>query len=104
MSQETDVQELIRRIEIMEHRLGLYYYIPRADAALEELIEHLDNLTLQQVLREIEAKDLVLAMIGFQPKTLALIKTAMSHNAWEMIKDDMACQVKWGFAGDLDKH
>jgi hypothetical protein len=69
MDQEPNLNDIIKRLEAVEHKLGIYH-IPNAALVLEELIINLDSRTIQQIFREVEANDLALGIIGFKIETL----------------------------------
>lgn len=98
MSLESDLNQIEKRLERIEQKLGLYS-APGAEKALEEWVENQETRVLQQVLREIDAKDLVLALMGFGPKAVLQVKNAMSKTGWNMLKDDMAYQLKTAVHG-----
>jgi hypothetical protein len=102
MSQEPDLNEIIERLEKIEFKLGIYYYKPdeNVGVALEELFERLDNRTFQEILREVDAKDLARAVIGFKLKAFQNLKNALSKNAWEMICDDIRNELRLGTSID----
>ncbi len=99
MTQEPDFQELVKRIERIEHKLGIVPPDSHDDELLESLMAILDGRTLQQVFREIDSKDLALAIVGFKVETLKLIKSNISKKGWEMLKDDMIYHTKWNGSG-----
>lgn len=92
---EPDLNEIQKRLEYVEHKLK-FHYVPEADKALETLLETFEPLALQALLREIDAKDLELAMVGLGAKALLQVKGAMSKKSWEMIVDDMAFHIRQG--------
>ncbi len=100
MAQEPDLQEIVQRIEQIEKKLGIFTS-PGDAEKLEPLIEKIESRTLQQILREIDAKDLVYAMMEFKQPALRKILDAMSHKSREMIKDDMAYWLKRGIYGNV---
>ena len=95
MGDTPDMQEILQRLEVVEHKLGIYF-VPNAEPILEELCEKVDAITLQNILREVEAKVLALAMMGYKAPALKGIKAAMSKKSWEMISDDIQYNVKLG--------
>ena len=54
-----------------------------------EDIQSLDNKTVQRILREVNTKDLALALKGTQPEVRDKIFSNMSERAQQMLKDDM---------------
>ena len=86
---------MVERIEFLELKIGVHY-VPEADKALESLLETMEPLALQGLLRELDAKDLALAMMGLGPKALGQIKAAMSKKSWEMILDDLGVLLRQG--------
>jgi len=103
MPQEPDLQELIKRIENVEHQLGIFYSKTHDDELLEGILESLDGRTIQQIFREVDAKDLALAIAGFQAKALGIVKDNLSKKGWEMLKDDMAYHSNWNVYGNSKK-
>jgi len=95
MADTPDLSEIVQRLEVVEHKLGIYF-VPNAEPILEELVEKLDPLTLQNILREVEAKVLALAMMGYKAPALKGLKAAMSKKSWEMIADDVQYHMKLG--------
>jgi len=95
MAQEQEDKSLVERLEFLEHKLGIHY-VPEADKALESLFETLEPLALQGLLRELDAKDLELALLGLGPKALGQVKAAMSKKSWEMILDDVGVLLRQG--------
>ena len=102
MAQKPDVSELVQRIEQLENKLKIYY-TPNADKVLEDVLEKLDTRTVMLILREVDARDLALAMMGLQQKALQQIKNAMSKTSWNMIKDDLYYHMKWSIYGSAVK-
>jgi len=95
MSEEPNLNEIIKRLEAVEHKLGIYYHTSDAvDGALEELFENVDNRTLQQILHEVDAKILAKAVLGLKSKALLNLKDALSKNAWEMLRDDIRDELR----------
>ncbi len=99
MAQEPDLHELVKRIEQIERKLGIFYPDSHEDEWLESLMTSLDGRTLQQVFREIDSKDLALAIVGFKADTLQIVKNNLSKKGWEMLKDDMVYHTKWSGSG-----
>lgn len=123
-----DVQEMENRIEVLEHRLGisrkglpshgfdskdlqqrlqtverkLGIYKEYGDD-LEDLLNSFDSRTIQQILREIDAKDLVVAMLGMKKETLLKIKQNVSKKSWSMLCEDLTCSLGYGVANDSVK-
>jgi flagellar motor switch protein FliG len=95
MAEEQEDKSLVERLEFLEHKLGVHY-VPEADKALEALLETLEPLALQGLLRELDAKELELALLGLGPKALAQVKAAMSKKSWEMILDDVGVLLRQG--------
>ena len=95
MADQQDLNEILQRLEAVEHKLGIYY-VPNAEPILEELVEKLDPKTLQLILREVDAKVLALAMMGYKAPALKGIQAAMSKKSWEMIQDDVHYHLKLG--------
>jgi hypothetical protein len=89
MPDEKDVNELVQRVERLERKLKIYH-ASHGEEIVEPLVEALETKDLQLVLREVDAKDLAVAMMGMKPKALGRVKLAMSHKAWEMIGEDVA--------------
>jgi len=54
-----------------------------------EDIQSLDNKTVQRILREVNTKDLALALKGTKPEVRDKIFSNMSERAQQMLKDDM---------------
>jgi hypothetical protein len=97
MAENPDLNEVLQRLEVVEHKLGVYF-VPNAEALLEELVTKLDPLTLQNILREVDAKVLALAMMGYQAPALKGIQAAMSKKSWGMIRDDVQYHLNLGVA------
>lgn len=95
MADSPDMNEILQRLEAVERKLGLYY-VPNSEPILEELAAKLDSKTLQTILREVDAKDLALAMMGWKAPALKGIQNAMSKKSWEMIQDDIHYHLKLG--------
>ncbi len=119
MFKEIDVQELEYRIQVVEHRLGIDRTgLPAQDSYtpnllsriekiefklnidmdypknLEDVLNSLDNRTLQQIFREIDARDFALALLGMKQETLLHIKNNFSHKAWSMMCDDVTVAIR----------
>lgn len=95
MADTPDLNEILQRLEAVEHKLGIYY-VPNAEPILEELAEKLEPKTLQLILREVDAKVLALAMMGYKAPALKGIQNAMSKKSWEMMQDDVHYHLKLG--------
>jgi hypothetical protein len=95
MADSPDINEILQRLEAVEHKLGIYY-VPNAEPILEELVEKLEPMTLQAILREVDAKVLAVAMMGWQTPALKGLQAAMSKKSWEMIQDDVNYHLKLG--------
>ena len=93
MEKKPDLNEIQKRLEAVEHKLGVYYD-PKAEPLLEEIFAKLDSRTLQLILREIDAKILELAIMGFQAPALKGLHGALSKKAWEMITEDLQYYLK----------
>ena len=100
MSQEPDLHEIQKRLEHVEHKLGIFYPAIHEAELLEGILTSLDGRTVQQIFREVDAKDLALAMVGFGAKALQVVKDNVSKKAWEMLKDDIAYYAVWCGAGN----
>ena len=95
MAEAPDLNEILQRLEVAEHKLGIYF-APSAEALLEELLEKLEPLSLQNILREVDAKVLALAMMGSKAPALRGIQAAMSKKSWGMIRDDVQYHLNLG--------
>lgn len=95
MAQEPDMNEVLKRLEAVEQKLGIVY-IPHAETKIEGLIEKVEPRTLDFILRNVDAKDLVLAMVGFKGPALLKIKAALTHKSWNMLRDDFQYHLRQG--------
>ncbi|HVZ80189.1 MAG TPA: FliG C-terminal domain-containing protein [bacterium] len=95
MADQPELNEILERLEAVEHKLGVYY-VPNAEPILEELCEKLEPMTLQAILREVDAKVLAQAMMGYKTPALKNLQKAMSKKSWEMIQDDVHYFLKLG--------
>lgn len=82
-STEKKIMETLESVnmEIAEHVRELMF-------VFEDLVT-LDDKAIQRLLREVETKDLALALKGANPDVKALIFRNMSERAQTMLKDDM---------------
>jgi flagellar motor switch protein FliG len=103
MDQIPDMNEILKRLEAVEHKLNIYN-IPQVAKVFEDLILNSDSRTLQQIFREVESNDLILSVLGSKAEMLRKIKTTLSKNSWEMLYEDVPYKIKKGvYAGSIDK-
>jgi hypothetical protein len=90
-SHDSYTPDLLSRIEKIEFKLNIDMDYPKN---LEDVLNSLDNRTLQQIFREIDARDLALALLGMKQETLIHIKNNFSHKAWSMMRDDVTFAIR----------
>jgi hypothetical protein len=95
-----DSKDLLQRLQILEKKLGIY---KDYGDDLEELFDSFDSRTVQQILREIDAKDLVVAMLGMKKETILKIKSNVSKKSWSMLRDDLDYCMAYGVTADSIK-
>ena len=95
MADQADLNEILQRLEAVEHKLGIYY-VPNAEPILEELVEKLEPMVLQAILREVDSKVLAQAVMGYKTPALKNLQKAMSKKSWELIQDDVHYFLKVG--------
>lgn len=93
--QTFDMNEIIKRLEIIEHKLGIYH-IPHASAVLENAIMDSFRMGLELILRNNELKVLALAVIGFKTETLQKLKSNMSKNSWATFCEEINLNIEHG--------
>lgn len=85
--------DILKRLENIEYKLGIYKDYPDS---LEDVLNRLDDRTLQQIFREIDARDFAVALLGMAQETLVRIKKNFSKKAWSMMCDDVNYAVRYG--------
>jgi hypothetical protein len=83
--------DLLSRIEKIEFKLNIEIGYHNK---LEDVLITLDDRTLQQIFREIDARDFALALLGMKQETILHIKKNFSHKAWIMMCDDVAFAIR----------
>ncbi len=102
MAETPNMDEIVKRLEAVEQKLGIVY-IPDAETKIEELIEKIEPKKLEFVLRNVDAKDLELAMTGFKAPALLKIKAAVSPKSWGMLGDDLLYLIRQGISDSSAK-
>lgn len=92
--------DLLERLESLERQVGIY---PNYPDGLEEILNMLDDRTLQLVFREIDARDFALALLGMGHGTLLRIKKNFSQKAWSMMCDDVNVTIRYGVTDHILK-
>lgn len=95
MSDEIDIKEVLKRLEVVEHKLGIYH-IENPDLILEEMILKAKKWNFETATRNFEENDLALGVIGFKADTLKALKAHFSKNRWKTLCEDINSNILRG--------
>jgi flagellar motor switch protein FliG len=81
-----DLEDLERRIKRIEDKLGI---VDKYPYKFEDLIQNLDNRTLEHILQGMDTSELTIPLIGLSREQLLNIRPTLSKTRWNEIKNEL---------------
>jgi flagellar motor switch protein FliG len=80
------LEDLERRIKRLEDKLGI---VDKYPYKFEDLIQNLDNRTLEHILQGMDTRELTIPLIGLSREQLLNIRPTLSKTRWNEIKNEL---------------